>query len=255
MSITHNSVDLDVDLYPITTDGPTPAVLILPGGGFRELTAHDGEGYARWLNNIGIAAAVLNYQLGPEPFPLSLQQARAALDALQQGVLVPNLDPAKVGVIGSSAGGLLAGLLATGAVLSIEEYDGEVPRPAFQIQSYGLADLGLLPPPAVEALLGDKVHLAAELSPVTHVDGETSPTFAWVTAQDGPGLPNALEWTRTLAEHQVPVELHVYPEGRHGLGLANGVAYGEHGHQMVPHTAQWTTACARWLQHLGIDLG
>ena len=249
--VEHDGVALDVDLHP----GPVPgsgAVLVLPGGGFREHTDHDGTGYARWLNTIGLGAVVLRYRLRPDPFPLALQQARAALRALQHSALLPEVDPARVGVVGSSAGGLLAGLLATGATLSVEPPAGRPPRPAFHIQSYGLADLALLPPGAVAALLGDAVDLAAELSPVDHVDPGTAPTFVWATAQDGPGLPNALAWTRALAEHAVPVELHVYPEGGHGVGLADGVGYGEHGRVAIPHTAQWRQACQRWLIDRGV---
>lgn len=242
--------DLDIDLHP-TTPG-APAVLVLPGGGFREHTDHDGTGYARWLNGIGLGAVVLRYQLRPDPFPRALQQARAALEALQRGTLLPGADPARIGVLGSSAGGLLAGLLATGAVLSIEPPRGTPSRPAFHIQSYGLADLALLPPPAVEALLGDARDLAGELSPVTHADAATPPTFVWATAQDRPGLPNALLWTRTLAGHDVPVELHVYPDGPHGVGLADGVRWGAHGDLALPHTAQWTEACGRWLRRIGV---
>lgn len=273
LDLVQNGVEIGVDLYPANTDAypagidsnpsgvepspgsrqrSVPAVLVLPGGGFRELTAHDGEGYARWLNTLGIAAVVLRYALVPAPFPLAVQQARAALDALQAGVLLPGVARDRVGVIGSSAGGLLAGLLATGAVLSFEPPVEAVPRPAFHIQSYGLADLALLPPPAVEALLGDRMADADELSPVRHVDGDTAPTFVWATGQDGPGLPNALEWARALAEHEVPVELHVYPEGGHGVGLADGVPYGEHGRSSIPHTAGWTRACADWLRWLGV---
>lgn len=240
-------VELDLDTYPSPVAG-APAVLVLPGGGFREHTDHDGAGYARWLNTIGLGAVVLRYRLCPDPFPLALQQARAALEALQRSLLLPTSDPHRVGVIGSSAGGLLAGLLATGTVLSIEPPRPLVPQPAFQIQSYGLADLSLLPREAVTVLLGDAVHLAVELSPVSHIDERTAPTFVWTTAHDGPGLPNALAWTRALAEHDVLVELHVYPEGPHGVGLADGVAWGQHGHLRLPHTAQWTQACERWLQ-------
>ena len=115
-----------------------------------------------------------------------------------------------------------------------------------------MADLALLSAAAVEALLGDSAGLAAELSPARHVDAQTPPSFIWATAQDGPGLPNALEWARALAEHEVQVELHVYPDGGHGIGLADGVPYGPHGDQALPHTAHWTTACKRWLRHLGI---
>ena len=242
---------LDLDLYPALTGGGG-AVLVLPGGGFREHTAHDGLGYARWLNSIGLGAVVLHYQLGPSPFPLALQQARAALGGLQDGKLLTDVNPAHVGVVGSSAGGLLAGLLASGATLTVEPAPNRVPRPAFQIQCYGVADLRLLPPDAVAALVGDDADLVRQLSPVTHVDASTAPTFVWATAQDGPGLPNALAWAQALADHQVPVELHVYPEGGHGVGLADGVAYGEHGRRAIPHTAQWTEACRRWLATLAV---
>jgi len=224
-----------------------PALLVLPGGGFREHTPHDGEGYARWLNSLGLGAVVLEYQLKPDPFPTSLIQARTALADLQAGRLLAGADRDRIGVIGSSAGGLLAGLLATGAVLSFEPEPAHVPRPAFQVQSYGLADLGLLPPGAVAGLLGDDVGRAEELSPVTHVDARTAPTFVWTTAQDGPGLPNALAWVRVLAEHEVPVELHVYPEGRHGVGLADGVEWGGFGKATIPHTARWAEAFRVWL--------
>lgn len=135
-------------------------------------------------------------------------------------------------------------------MLSIEDHPGTVPAPAFQAQCYGLADLGLIPREAVEALLGDRVDLARELSPVTHVDKRTAPTFVWATAADPPGLPNALAWAEVLARHEVPVELHIYPEGGHGVGLADGVAYGPHGHQSIPHTAQWTEAFHRWILHI-----
>jgi|SRR5690625_2446946 len=251
----HDDFVLDVDRYTVDAVTAAPAALVLPGGGFREHTAHDGEGYARWLNTLGIAAVVLRYRLRPDPFPVALQQARAALSALQRGDLLENVDTDRTGVIGSSAGGLLAGLLATGAVLSVEQPPATVPRPTFHIQSYGLASLALIPQSAVEALLADKISLAAELSPANHVDSDTPPTFVWTTAQDPPGLPNALEWARVLAEHDVRMELHIYPDGGHGLGLADGVAYGPHGHQAAPHTAQWTDACERWLRHLGVIRG
>lgn len=67
-----------------------------------------------------------------------------------------------------------------------------------------------------------------------------------------PRLPNALAWAQALAVAGVPVELHVYPEGWHGVGLADGVTHGPHGHAAIPHTARWTTACRHWLEHRGV---
>jgi acetyl esterase/lipase len=246
-SINHHDLPmpLDLDLFPVR--GSEVTVLVLPGGGFREHTEHDGIGYARWLNRIGIGAAVLRYELRPDPFPLALQQARSSLSLLQRGEFA-DLGSSCVGVLGSSAGGLIAGLLATGTVLSLEASPKDVPRPSFQIQSYGLVDLSLIPDEAVKALLGDRPDLAYELSPINHIDNSTCRSFIWATAQDAPGLPNALALTRVLAEHAVPVELHVYPEGGHGLGLADGVVFGRHGGDRFPHTSEWTSALTEWIR-------
>ena len=259
MAITQISPrDLDLETYPAAHgSGPRPGVLVLPGGGFREHTRHDGEGYARWLSRLGMHAVVLNYRLRPDPFPRAIAEARAALGMVRAGLGGMAVDSSRVGVIGSSAGGLLAGLLATGAVLSVETgndqfEDERPPRPSFHIQSYGLADLDLLPESAVANLLGERADLKDELSPARWVDARTSPTFVWATAHDPPGLPNALEWARVLSEHEVPVELHVYPQGWHGVGLADGVAYGPHGHESIPNTARWTEACEQWLRHRAI---
>ncbi|MCX5205465.1 alpha/beta hydrolase [Streptomyces sp. NBC_00237] len=244
-----------ITLYPAEDRffGPRPAVLVLPGGRFRELPPHEGEGYARWLSGLGFHAFVLSYRLLPDRFPAPLEDARAGLDHIRNGD--HGLDIGRVGVIGSSAGGQLAGLLMTGRVLSIEEGVVDPPRPDFAILAYALADLDLLPPPVVESLLGDLLPIKDELSPAKHVDASVCPTFVWAAAQDPPGLPNALEWTRALAAAGVPVELHVYPGGNHGIGLADGVEYGGRPHTFIarePHTASWTTACAAWLRREGV---
>ncbi|MFY1689418.1 alpha/beta hydrolase [Plantactinospora sp. WMMB782] len=232
--------------------GPRPAVLVLPGGRFRELPPHEGEGYARWLSSIGLHAFVLEYRLLPHRFPAPLQDARAGLDHIRNGA--HGLDVGSVGVIGSSAGGQLAGLLMTGTVLSIENDVADPPRPDFAILAYALADLDLLPPQVVEGLLGDLSFLKDELSPAKHVDSTVCPTFVWAAAQDPPGLPNALEWARVLARAEVPVELHIYPRGGHGIGLADGIEYGGQSHVFIAHnahTATWTDACEVWLRDEG----
>ncbi|MGH8881311.1 MAG: alpha/beta hydrolase [Stackebrandtia sp.] len=72
----------NITVYPAADrfSGPRPAVLVLPGGRFRELPPHEGEGYARWLSSIGLHAFVLDYRLLPEGFPAPLVDARAGLD-------------------------------------------------------------------------------------------------------------------------------------------------------------------------------
>jgi acetyl esterase/lipase len=227
--------------------GRRPAVLVLPGGGYRFHSEHEGEGYARWLSSIGLHAFVLRYPLMTDHrFPAPLESCRAALRWIRTGE--HGLDVgAHVGVIGSSAGGHLAGLLATGTVLSTERLDAPPPRPDFAILAYSPADLHLLPDAPVEWILDGRMGLREELSPARNIDAHTCPTFLWATAEDPPGFPNALAYATALFDAGIPVELHIYPHGRHGLGLANGVAYGAHGHVHLPHTARWAEACEAWL--------
>jgi len=253
-AITGPSVPPPLSVHPAdpALPGPRPAVLVLPGGGYREHTEHDGEGHARWSSRLGCHAFVLHCRLLPHRFPAPLQDARAALDHVRGGEHGPAVDPGRVGVIGSSAGGHLAGLLLAGAVLSIEDPPLRPPRPDFAVLAYALADLALLPEAAVAALLGDLVGVADELSPARHLAGAVCPVFVRATAQDGPGLPNALAWTRALADAGAPVELHVYPEGGHGVGLADGVRHGDHGGVRIPHTARWTADCERWMRAWGL---
>ncbi|MGX6607163.1 alpha/beta hydrolase, partial [Micromonosporaceae bacterium Da 78-11] len=206
--------------------GPRPAVLVLPGGGYRMHAEHEGEGYARWLSGLGLHAFVLRYPLMVDHrFPAPLESGRRALSWIRAGGHGLAVDPGRVGVIGSSAGGHLAGLLATGTVMSDEVLAVEPPRPDFAVLAYAPADLGLLPDEPVSWILDGRMELRGELSPARQVDGRTCPMFLWATAEDPPGFPNALAFASALFEAGVAVELHIYPHGRHGLGLADGVAY------------------------------
>lgn len=239
----------DITTYPCDASFPgrRPGVLVLPGGGYRFHSEHEGEGYARWLSGIGLHAFVLRYPLMTEHrFPAPLETCRAALRWIRTGA--HGLDVGgHVGVIGSSAGGHLAGLLATGTVLSTERLPAPPPRPDFAILAYSPADLHLLPEEPVQWILDGRMELREELSPARNVDAETCPTFLWATAEDPPGFPNALAYATALFHAGIPVELHIYPRGRHGLGLANGVVYGGHGDIHIPHTARWAQACEAWL--------
>jgi len=239
----------DITSYPADErfPGRRPAVLVLPGGGYRIHTEHEGEGYARWLSGIGLHAFVLRYPLMTDHrFPAPLESGRAALEWIRNGE--HGLDVGeRVGVIGSSAGGHLAGLLATGTVLSTEQLAAPPPRPDFAILAYSPADLHLLPDGPVQWILDGRMELREELSPARNIDADTCPTFLWATAEDPPGFPNALAYARALFDAGIPVELHIYPRGWHGLGLANGVAYGAHGAIHIPHTARWAQACEAWL--------
>lgn len=241
---------LDVTLYPADGDfaGPRSAVLVLPGGGYREHSGNAGEACARWLASLGCHAFTLRYRLLPELFPAALVDARAGLDYIRDGDHNLAVDRDRVGVIGFSAGGHLAGLLTAGTVLAGETYTGTAARPDFAVLAYSIADLDLVDEPTVERLIGNSPTLYDELSPARHLDEQACPTFIWATGQDLPGLANGLRWSEAVAAAGRRIELHIYPDGDHGVGLADGRG----GYPNLPHTAQWTVACAAWFRNEGI---
>ncbi|MBT0773003.1 alpha/beta hydrolase [Kineosporia sp. J2-2] len=244
-----------IDLVPAAAGfaGPRPAVLVFPGGAYRFHAPHEGLGIAHWLASIGVHAFHFRY-----PFPSAvdwpgpLVAARQALDQVRAGGHGLAVGP--VGVFGASAGGHLAGLLAAGAVLSLDEPGIRPPTPDFSILAYAVADLALLPDAPVAAMTNNRLHLRREFSPAAHITAATGPVFAWCALDDPPGLPNTLELARVCAASGVSCEVHVFPEGWHGLGLADGVSWGPapEGERMppltaIPHTATWTGLCERWL--------
>ncbi|MCE0534067.1 alpha/beta hydrolase [Kineosporia rhizophila] len=245
-----------IDVVPAPVAGPRPAVLVFPGGAYRFHAPHEGAGVAHWFASIGVHAFTFRYPFPSETdWPGPLVAARQALDWVRGGE--HGLDVGKVGVFGASAGGHLAGLLATGAVLSLDAPGTSPPRPEFSVLAYSVADLKLLPDAPVEAMTNGRLHLRDEFSPVTHISPGTGPVFAWCTLNDPPGLPNTLELVRACAAAGVSCEIHVFPEGYHGIGLADGVSWGEapEGERMpplvsIPHTAGWTDLCERWLRQL-----
>jgi len=225
---------------PSHVPGPRPAVLVLPGGGYEEYGRPSSELLADWFASIGIHGIVLRYPVAPARHPEPILAARAAFAWLRSGGGAEHgldVDPERVGVVGSSAGGHLAACLANGID------DPAADRPAFCVLSYPVISMEHpTRPRPMRNLLGDAPswRLRRELSMETRVDARTPPTFVWTTADDTVvRAEHALSYVDALVREEIPVEFHLFPHGRHGLGIA--VA--------EPHTAQWTGLCERWLRH------
>lgn len=242
-----NDVESLATVYPAIASGagPRPAILVLPGGGYREHSANAEEAAARWLARLGFHVFTLRYRLLPRIFPTALADVRAGLDYVRSGAHGLAVDPQRVGVIGFSAGGHLAGMLTAGTILRGESYTGAAPRPDFAILAYAIADLDLVDQPTVDRLVDTSPTLHDELSPTRHLDDQPCPTFVWATGQDLPGLRNTLEWGRAIATVGRRIRLSIYPDGPHGVGLADG----RDGYPDLPHTARWTSDCEAWLRH------
>jgi acetyl esterase/lipase len=221
--------------YPAAAGKQTGAsMLILPGGGYGNLAEHEGRGYAEWFAARGINAYVLKYRLGSNGYrhPVMLNDAARALRMVRAFARRDGLDPARVGVIGSSAGGHLASTLGThfdstkpgGPALEAgDAYDRESSRADLVILCYPVISLGeFAHAGSRKNLLGatPAPALVQALSNELQVTKDTPPTFLWHTVEDkAVPVENSLLFASALRRAGVPFSLHIYEKGAHGLGL------------------------------------
>lgn len=231
-----------VKAFPV--EGARGAVVVCPGGGYAMKASHEGDPIARMLGAAGIAAYVLDYRVMPCPFEAPLADASRAIR------LVRSMGYEKVGILGFSAGGHLtcsaATLYTPGDPSSDDPVERLSSRPDAFIPCYAVVSFASFRHQgSLQNLLGERaedLQLIRRYSAELHVDGDTPPAFIWHTAND-PVVPveNSLDLAGALAHASVPFELHVYPDGPHGLGLAGG----------KPPVDGWGAACQKFLLDLG----
>ena len=221
------------ELYVFKPKNPTgAAVIICPGGGYTML-ALDKEGLkvAKRFQEIGITAFVLKYRL-PSDLIMKDKTIGPLQDALQAIYLVRKnaasfgVNPAKVGIMGFSAGGHLASSASTHyADMKIDNEDNISLRPSFSILIYPVITFGQYTHAgSVLRLLGEKPtdEQRKYFSSERQVTAETPPTFI-VHANNDKAVPvqNSLRYNEALVKNGVPAELHIYQAGGHGFGLFN----------------------------------
>ncbi|MBI3974078.1 MAG: alpha/beta hydrolase [Chloroflexi bacterium] len=236
--------------YLIEGDHTRAAVVVCPGGGYARRAPHESGPVARWLNTLGLHAFVLDYRVAPHRHPVPLGDARRALRFVRHHAREWRVDPQRIGILGFSAGGHLAASVSTHFDDGNPEADDPIEhhscRPDLAILCYAVITFGdaFRHTGSMRNLLGDDPPEALRrlLSNELHVTADTPPTFLWHTAEDA-GVPveNSLLYAAALSRHKVPFELHVYPTGKHGLGLA----------QDHPQVRNWTELCAVWLRSMG----
>jgi len=232
--------------------------IICPGGGYGNLAPHEGVHYALWLNEQGIAGFVLKYRLatGGYRHPAMMQDVQRAIRTIRANAAKWALDPNKIGVMGSSAGGHLAATALThfdaGDPNAVDLIDRVSSRPDLGILCYPVITMG----PDTHAgsrrnLLGENPDpsLVALLSNETQVKSDTPATFIFHTYEDtAVKVENTLEFAAALRRRGVPFALHIYPKGAHGMGLGSG--------QWDPGNRHiWTRECALWLKEQGFGNG
>ena len=250
----------DYDIPTITPHFANPAIatgasiVVCPGGGYGGLAQHEGVHYALWLNEQGITAFVLKYRLGSKGYrhPRMLEDVARAIRTVRSNAEKWKLDPERIGVMGSSAGGHLASTILVhfdaGQPKAEDPIDRVSSRPDLGILCYPVITMGEFTHKGSRRnLLGNepKPELLELLSNEKQVKADTPPTFIFHTVEDqAVPVENALGFAEGLRKQKVPFALHVYPEGRHGIGLG--------GSKWDPANRHpWTTQCAIWLKGRG----
>jgi acetyl esterase/lipase len=211
---------------------PQPAMVICPGGGYGGLAEHEGRDYALFLNSRGIACFVLKYRLGSAGYrhPVMLQDAARAVRTVRARAGEWNIDAARVGIMGSSAGGHLASTLLThfdsGKADAADPVERQSSRPALGVLCYPVISMqsDLTHAGSRRNLLGENppADLVENLSNERQVTAQTPPTFLWHTGEDAAVKPeNSLLFAAALQKNGVPYDLHIYRIGRHGIGLTD----------------------------------
>lgn len=245
----NNIVDVkEPSLVAFVPDQPNGiGIIVVPGGSYLKLVAaKEGADVARWLNSLGITAFVLLHRLPNEQASagrhVPLRDGQRAIRLLRAKAGEWQLDPAKIGIMGFSAGGHLAA--ATGTAFNQASYpagdttDSLSARPDFMALIYPAVGF-----PADRDNRKLEENRAAFVSYATDeaAPANTPPTFMMVAANDGLARANVRFW-QVLQQAGNPPELHIAATGGHGFALKPDAA---------PAVKVWPELFRTWLQTTG----
>lgn len=240
-----------LDIYTLNSSEAKGAVVICPGGGYAHRAPHEGKDIALRFNELGFHAFVVQYRVSPNRFPAPQQDVFRAIKIVRSRADEWKVKADKIAVCGFSAGGHLTA--STGTLFNEVEFtvgdkaDAVSQKPDALILCYPVISSGEHGHVgSFNNLLGENADsgLREKYSLEKRITAETPPTFLWHTGKD-PVVPveNSLLWCLALQKYKTPFELHVFPEGRHGLGLGVDPA--------VSEIQVWPDLCATWLKKMG----
>lgn len=238
--------------YAPTQSNTSAAVIICPGGGYAGLAiSHEGYDVAKKFSEMGVSAFVLKYRLPDDRIMVDkkigpLQDAQTAIKYVREHAKEYNVDPAKIGIMGFSAGGHLASTASTHFNdVVIDNKKGTSVRPDFSILIYPVITFGAFTHKGSrDNLIGpnpDK-ELIDFYSNEKQVTPRTPVTFM-VQANDDNAVPviNILSYIKALNAAGVKNEAHIYPTGGHGFGLNNRTV-----------TDKWFDRLTNWMDSEGL---
>jgi acetyl esterase/lipase len=235
---------------PDPTNMTGATMVICPGGGYECLAPHKGRDYALWLNQHGVTCFVLKYRLGSSGYhyPVEFEDVARAFRLVRANADEWHIDPDRIGIMGSSAGGHLASMSLThfdaGNPNAHDPIERQSSRPDLGILCYAVITMGeYYHQGSRDNLLGQHPSrkLVKLLSSELQVKTNTPPCFIWCICEDKTvPMENSLMFAGTLRKNHVPFDLHIYQKGGHGLGLGDKPPFA--------HPHPWTGDCLFWLK-------
>lgn len=233
-----------------------PVVIICPGGGYEMTSDREAEIVAMQFCAMGYHAAVLRYSVDPAVFPAAFLELGKAVCTVRQNASKWHVDPDRIVICGFSAGGHLAGSYGTfwsedwaAESLGVRK---EQLRPDGMILCYPVITSGAFAHTgSFEHLLGTEYEAKKEsLSLEKHVNEKVPRTFLWHTAEDDcVPVQNSLLYASELAAHHIPVELHIFEKGGHGLSLGSRLTCNEGGYGLNPACQKWLALVHTWMEN------
>lgn len=219
------------------SEQPAPCVVICPGGGYTHLAMnHEGYDWAPVFNNLGFSVLILKYRMPHGVKEVPFEDAQEAIRLVRRHAGEWNIDPQRVGIMGSSAGGHLASTTATHAPADA--------LPNFQLLFYPVISMD----PAIthrashDFLLGANATKEQEelYSNEKQVTEQTPPAFIVLSDDDHVVSPvNSVRYYEALDAHNVPAMIHIFPTGDHGWGFRSS----------FPHQADMLKELESFLRH------
>lgn len=230
-----------------------PCLIVCPGGGYGMCSERESEPIALHFLPEGFNVFVLKYSVAPHRFPTQIREVAAVMELIYSNAEEWNCDTEKIAIIGFSAGGHLAAHYST-------MYDCKEVREVFpeskpvnaSVLSYPVitADFNVAHQGSFLNLLGHAPENKEEeeyFSCNCQVKENTPPAFIWHTAQDNVvPVAHSLLYANALVENNVPVELHIYPYGGHGLSTSDKHTVDDVT-EIVAYNNIWLDSVKRWL--------
>lgn len=261
LSDTNENVTLDCYLYSPCEELPflktRPAVVVCPGGGYYMCAGHEADPIAMCYSAAGYHVFLLRYSLGEKAvYPNSLVDLCHAMKIIRSHAEEWGVETDKIAVCGFSAGGHLAASLGVHYTEQrIQVASGctqEQIKPNALILVYPVISTSWMENSSnhLERIMGDGDYEQTyrDLNLHTCVNPNTPPSFLTHTFRDATvPVTDSLKFAAALDENKIPFELHVFPNGRHGMGLANHLTQGDGGDASF---AEWMGLSIRWLDRL-----